>query len=120
MSRDTNGLMMIIHNTLLAGVRDPKAATNDLQASPRERVVRFIARYPDISGAEASEIIRFIRTARYSEIALLTADETVRRQLDHFIRTHSHELHWSPINWIAPVALIAGVVASAWLVWPLL
>lgn len=111
---------MIIHNTLLAGVRDPASASNKTQASPRERILGLVERYPGISGEEASEIIRFIRTARYSQIASLTADESVRKQLDHFIRTHNHEFRQSAGEWIAPIALLIGILGSAWLLWPFL
>jgi hypothetical protein len=111
---------MIIHNMLLIGARDPRSAIQKQQSCPRARIVSLVSRYPEISGAEASEIIRFIRTARYSEIASLTADESVRKQLDHFIRTHNHEFRWSAGEWIAPIALLIGIVGSAWLLWPFL
>ena len=111
---------MIIHNRLLAGVRDPGSASNKTQTSPRERIVGLVKRHPEISGEEASEIIRFIRTARYSQIASLTADESVRKQLDHFIRTHNHEFRWSAGDWIAPITLLIGIVGSVWLLWPFL
>ena len=87
------------------------------EAHPRERIVQMIARYPHISGAEAAEIMRYLRNARYLEIARLTSDESVRRQLDHFIHNHKHEIQGSAFDWIAAIALAIGFVASLWLLW---
>jgi hypothetical protein len=87
------------------------------EAHPRDRIVQLIAQYPHISGAEAAEIMRYLRSARYAEIARLTSDESVRNQLDHFIRTHKHEIQGSAIDWIAAIALAIGFIASLWLLW---
>lgn len=85
------------------------------EAHPRERIVRLIAKYPHISGAEAAEIMRHLRNARYVEIARLTSDESVRSQLDHFIRNHKHEIQGSAFDWIAAIALAIGFIATLWL-----
>lgn len=87
------------------------------EAHPRERIVRLIAEYPHISGAEGAEIMRYLRNARYIEIARLTSDESVRRQLDHFIHNHKHEMQGSAFDWIAAIALAIGLVTSLWLLW---
>ena len=87
------------------------------EAHPRERIVQLIAQYPHISGAEAAEILRYLRNARYVEIARLTSDESVRSQLDRFIRNHKHEIQGSAFDWIAATALAVGFIASLWLLW---
>jgi hypothetical protein len=94
---------------------DLRSGNDTAEAHPRERMAQLIARYPDISGAEAAEIMRYLRSARYVEIARLTSDETVRSQLDLFIRNHKHEIQGSAFDWIAAIALAIAFIATLWL-----
>ena len=90
------------------------------RCSKSERIDRLLARYPNISGPEAAEILRFVRGARSVEIARLASDEPLRLQLDQFIRNHKHELHWSSSNWVIPVGVLIGSFTVCWLLWPFL
>ena len=104
-----------------SGRRRETAPGNDNRTTTAgpEHILQLIRRYPHISGVEASEILRHIRTARYAEIARLTSDEAVRSKLDHLIANHKHEFEWSAVDWIAPIALAVGLLAIVWMLWSL-
>lgn len=88
-----------------------------LHSSGIERVAQLTARYPNVSASEAAEILQFVRTARYAEVGLLASDESLRRQLDHFIRNHKHELRWSMTDWAVAIGLLIAFLAVSWLLW---
>ena len=87
------------------------------RCNDRQRIDRLLARYPDVSESEGAEILRFVRAARYVEIARLTSDESLSPQLDHFIRNHRHQLHWSSSDWLMPIVLLIALFAACWLLW---
>jgi hypothetical protein len=78
-----------------------------------ERVVQILRRYPYISSAEATEIIRFMRTGRYREVHQLAADKSVQRQLDDFVQGRRRELN-DVANPLTAVGLILLFFAGLW------
>ena len=78
-----------------------------------ERVVQLLRKYPYISSAEATEIVRFLRTGRYRDVHQLAANKSVQRQLDDFVRGRRHELN-DMANPLAAIALILLFLAGFW------
>lgn len=91
-------------------------AAAPLPAASR-RIVELVARYPQISGREATEIVAFLKSARYMDIQRLTSDEAVRRQLDIFMRGHRHSLKASATEIVSAVALVVAFLSICWLIW---
>lgn len=113
--------MMTTSNSILPKSPARRSEKGGIErGSKSERIDRLLARYPNISGSEAAEILRFVRSARSAEIARLACDEPLRRQLDQVIRNHKHELHWSSSDWVIPIALLIGSFMACWLLWPFL
>jgi hypothetical protein len=81
-----------------------------------ERIVQLLRRYPYISSAEATEIVRFLQVGRYREIHQLAADESVQRQLDDFVKGRRHELN-DMANPLAAIGLILVFLAGLWVIW---
>ncbi len=89
----------------------------DRPADKRTRIVNLVAKYPNVSAAEAAEILKHIRTARYVEIERLASDETVRAQLQHFFANHRDQLRFGPIEIVTAIALVVAFLAICWLLW---
>jgi hypothetical protein len=85
--------------------------------SSDEHFRSLLERYPNVSGSEAAEILKHVRKMRYGEMEELAADETVRRQLDHFLRTYRDRLRKSPTEIVTIVALIVAFLAICWVLW---
>jgi hypothetical protein len=82
-----------------------------------ERVADLVSRYPGISDDEANEIATFMRTGRHLEIGLLTADDTIRSNLDAFMHDHKAEFR---VKWWESAAVTGGiavVLIMFWLFW---
>jgi hypothetical protein len=86
-------------------------------ASAADRALSLLARYPNVSGAEASEILSYLRRMRYVEMERLASDQTVRRQLDVFLRAHKEEFRYAFIEIVTFVALIVAFLAICWVLW---
>lgn len=84
---------------------------------PPEQVGAMLARYPNVSCAEAAEIAAFLRTARYLDVERMRSDSTVRRQLDLFVRHHRHALKASAVEIVSAIALVVGFLSICWLLW---
>jgi hypothetical protein len=92
-----------------------RPSTKNEQAPHRpesERIVRILARHPNLTPEETNEIVRYLRDARYVDIARLAVDESIRRQLDSVVRAHRHEIGSRPIKLFAAALLIILLVAS--------
>ena len=105
------------HYALLASAH--RQAVQDTRPfhSPRDRITDLIARYPDLSQADADEITRYIKSARYADIGRLTADESIRGNLEAFLQSHKNELRTSRTEWLAGTALIAMFLVLCWFIW---
>lgn len=95
----------------------PDVMITPIRGRQAERILEIVSRYPHVSGAEAAEVVNFLRRARYIEINQLTSDESVRRQLDRFMKGHRHELRLAPATLVMAFALVPIFVAICWLLW---
>jgi hypothetical protein len=92
-------------------------AVAESRLASADRVRSLIARYPDISKAQAAEVLKFVKHARYVEMQLLAADESVRRQLDIFLKAHKRQLRYSAADIISFLALAIAFLTFCWLLW---
>lgn len=84
-----------------------------IRESALEHTVTLLSKYPNISDQDTAEVIRFIRSARYVEMGLLSSETAVRRQLDRFMRDHRAKLRTSPVR----LAFAILMVIIAFLIW---
>lgn len=82
-----------------------------------ERAIAMLARYPDVSGAEADEIAAFLKGARYLEVEHIRRDDGLRHQIDLFVRHHGSALRPSATDVVSILALAVGFLAICWLLW---
>jgi hypothetical protein len=83
----------------------------------RQQVADLISRYPGVSADEAESIRNFLRTGRHLDIGVLTADESLKPQLDAFMKDHGRHFRVGFYEVVALVAAIVGLLALFWLVW---
>jgi hypothetical protein len=83
----------------------------------RQQVADLISRYPGVSADEADSIRDFLRTGRHFDIGMLTADESLKPQLDAFMKDHGKHFRVGAYETVALVAAIVGLLALFWLVW---
>ena len=82
--------------------------------SDRERVSDLVRRYPKITADEAEEILRFVREGRHLDVGLLTADDTIRPQLDAFVKDHKGHL---ALKWAEAAVLLSGIAGLFGMLW---
>lgn len=104
------------HHALLASARG-QAISGNSQPRGRDRIMHLIARYPHLSSAEADEITQYIKSARYVEIGRLTADDSIRGNLEAFFRSHKNELRMSRTEWLVGATLMAAFLLLCWVIW---
>jgi hypothetical protein len=80
-------------------------------------VAELVQRYPKVSDFEAKQILRFLRTGRHLDVGMLTADESLKPQLDRFMADYGKELRVGFWEGFAVVAAIAAFLAACWIVW---
>lgn len=80
-----------------------------------ERIVQLLRRYPYISGSEASDIVRLLRTGGYRDVRQLAAEKAVRRQLDDFVGGRRRELN-DMANPLTAIGLTILFLAGLWAV----
>ena len=83
----------------------------------RQQAADLLARYPHVSDAEAKQILAFLRHGRHLDVGMLTADESLKPQLDRFTADHAKHLRVGFIEGAGVVAGIVGFLALCWLVW---
>jgi hypothetical protein len=83
----------------------------------RQQAADLLARYPDVSEAEAKQILAFLRHGRHLDVGMLTADERLKPQLDLFTADHAKHLRVGVIEGATVVGAIVGFLALCWLVW---
>lgn len=96
---------------------EPRSASDAIPRYADERIVHLLTIHPNISHAEEREILTFLKSARYLDIALLKADRTVQRQLDLFIRAHNRTLGSSAPEIVAIACMVIAFLAVCWLLW---
>lgn len=85
--------------------------------SDRERIADLVHRYPRVTDSEAKEILTFMRTGRHLDVGLLTADDSIRPNLDAFL--DDHKAHFR-VRWWEGAAVLGGIAAVLvifWLIW---
>jgi hypothetical protein len=85
--------------------------------STRERVSELLARYPRVTAEEASEILLFVRSGQQLDIGLLSSNDRLRPNLEHFIRDNERHFRF---KWREGAAVAGGILVmliTAWLIW---
>jgi hypothetical protein len=93
------------------------AAAAELSIAASDRVRTLLARYPNVSGTEAKEILKYVKRARVVDIQRLAHDETLRRQFEHFVRNHRTQLRYSAAEIVTVIGLVIAFLAICWLLW---
>jgi hypothetical protein len=91
---------------LVGKISDPR--------SSRDRVANLVRRYPRVTRDEAKEIVRFMRKGRHLDVGLLTADDTIRPQLDAFMKDHRSRF---ALKWSEATVLFSGIAALFGMLW---
>lgn len=102
---------MSIHYPNIIGTTFP------LEPTSSERVAELVSRYPGVSDDEAKQILNFIRKGRHLEVGRLTADESIRPNLDAFMEDHKAEFG---VKWWETTALVGAIGAALvafWFLW---
>jgi hypothetical protein len=92
-------------------------AAAETRLASADRVRSLIARYPETSPAQNAEILKFLKHARYVEMQLLATDESLRRQVEIFLKAHKRQLRYSAGDVITIAALVLAFFAFCWLLW---
>ena len=89
--------------------------------SPRrldhERASDLLARYPEVTGKEAREILTFLQDGRYLDVGLLTGNPRLKPDLDAFLKDHWIHFHVKPGQGEAAVGIIVLFLFVAWAIW---
>jgi hypothetical protein len=83
----------------------------------RQEAADLIARYPHVSESEAKLILTFLRNGRHLDVGMVTADESLKPQLDSFMADHAKHLRVGFGEGAAVVAAISGFLLVCWLIW---
>ena len=82
-----------------------------------ERASDLLARYPDVTGQEAREILSFLRDGRYLDVGLLTSNPRLKPNLDAFLKDHWVHFHVKPGQGEAIVGITVLLLFVAWAIW---
>jgi hypothetical protein len=83
----------------------------------REEAADLLSRYPHVSDAEAKAILTFLRKGRHLDVGILTADETLKPQIESFMARHEKHFRVGFAEATAVIAGIIGFLALCWLIW---
>jgi len=87
------------------------------QRMTREQAKDLLQRYPSVSESESRQILAFLRKGRHLDVGLVTADEALKPQLDHFMADHANHFRVSFGETSAVVAAIGAFLVACWLIW---
>jgi hypothetical protein len=87
--------------------------------SSRERVSKLLTHYPDVSDRDRKEILAFMRKGRHLDIGLLTANDSLRPQLDAFMADHKRHFQIDVFDVVRVLAVIGAAVIACWVLWEL-
>lgn len=85
----------------------------------RDEARDLLARYPQVSNAEARLILDFLRNGRHLDVGMLTADQALKSRLDSFMADHRKELRLGIGEGSAAVGAIAAFLGLCWFLWEL-
>jgi hypothetical protein len=74
----------------------------------RAQIAAMLSRYPNVSPEESDAIVEFLRKGRHIDVGMLTADETLKPNVDAFMNDHKAELG---VKLWEAAALIGGIAA---------
>lgn len=81
------------------------------------RVAALLARYPEVSCDEASEILIFLQAGRYIDVGGLTNDRQLGRKLDQFVKDHWVHFHDRPGKGEFVVVGFVILLFVLWVIW---
>ncbi len=87
------------------------------EAIGRARAEELLARYPDVSPADNADILRFIKKGPPLDVALMSADERLKPQIDRFRQDHASHFSLGRRDWIVLAVLIAGIAMLCAVLW---
>jgi hypothetical protein len=90
---------------------------HEVASLTRDQAADLLCRYPRVSEHETKLILGFLRKGRHLDVGMITADETLRPQLDSFMADHGKELRVGFWEGSAVIAAMAGFLVLCWLVW---
>jgi hypothetical protein len=88
----------------------PSAQSTLVEPGQRAHVEALLRNYPRISAAETSDILCFLKKGPPLEVALMTADDTLKDRLDAFRSDHAAEFSLGMKEYVAVAALIVAVL----------
>jgi hypothetical protein len=106
---------------IFEGVPEMNARTTPMEVRAlrrtREQIAAMLSRYPNVSPEESDAIVEFLRKGRHIDVGMLTADETLKPNVDAFMNDHKAELGVKLWEAAALIGGIAAFLVIAWLVW---
>ena len=87
------------------------------QRLDHERASQLLARYPNVSGEEAREIMTFMQFGRYLDVSLLTNDQRLKPNLDAFLRDHRLQFELNSGQGTAIAGAIILLLFVLWAIW---
>jgi hypothetical protein len=97
-------------------VRARREEVRALRAT-RTQVAALLSRYPKVSDEDTKLILGFLRTGRHLDVGMLTAEESLKPQLDRFMADHARHFRVGVFEASAVIAAIAGFLIVCWLAW---
>jgi len=85
----------------------------------REQAADLLDRYPRVSDREAKLILAFLRNGRHLDVGMLSADQSLKPQLDRFMADHAKHFRVGFGEASAVIGAIAGFLGFCWLIWEL-
>jgi hypothetical protein len=78
----------------------------------RPRIEQLLRNYPDVSPAEAAEILHFDRKAPFLEKGRISMDDELRPRLERFRADHASDYRMSLRDWLTVALVVAALVAG--------
>ncbi|MCL6699246.1 hypothetical protein LZ496_10695 [Sphingomonas sp. NSE70-1] len=82
-----------------------------------ERASELLARYPDVSGKEAREILTILRDGRYLDVGIITSNPQLKPRLDAFVADHWDKFQARSGQAETIAGLIVLLLFVAWAIW---
>jgi hypothetical protein len=86
----------------------------------RQQTADLLRRYPQVSDAEAKQIVTFLREGRHLDVGMLTGDEALKPHLDRFMADHAKHFRLSVGEAAGVTAAIVAFLGFCWLIWELI
>lgn len=83
----------------------------------RAHVEGLLKRYPEVTAAEAAEILHFLKHGPPLEVALLTTEEQLRLRLEQFRADHASDFSLQTRHYLLVAALLGILILGCVLLW---